>query len=77
MLNVFFVAFGLFHKCVLYNISIWSVVSRTLTPGIFDYVFIACSLESIKPVLFQGCKALNDVGYAYLITSSESGPTEQ
>ena len=28
----------------------------------FDYVIIACSLESIRPGLVQGCKAPNGVG---------------
>ena len=54
------VAQGLFHFCE-YHIFIGSVVSRTLQLA-FDYVIIACSLESIRPGLVQGCKAPNGVG---------------
>ena len=39
----------------------------------FDFVIIACILESIRPGLALGCKAPNGVGLASLITSSESG----
>ena len=39
----------------------------------FDFVIIACILESIRPGLALGCKAPDDVGLACLITSSESG----
>ena len=38
-----------------------------------DYVVIACSLESIRPGIVQGCKAPNVVSQACLITASESG----
>ena len=39
----------------------------------FDCIVIACSLESIRPGLVQGCKAPDGVGSTCLITSSESG----
>ena len=39
----------------------------------FDSVIIACSLESIRLGLVQGCKAPNGVGSACFITYSESG----
>ena len=47
-----------FHFDV-YHISIGSVVSGTLA---FDFVLIACSLDSIRLGLVQGCKAPNVVG---------------
>ena len=39
----------------------------------FDFVINACSLDSIRPGLVQGCKAPNVVAKTCLITSSESG----
>ena len=39
----------------------------------FDCVIIACSLESIRPGLVQGCKAPNGVGSACFITSWQLG----
>ena len=59
----------------VYRTSIGSVVSATIA---FDCVVIACSLESIRPGLVQGCKVPYGVGWACLITSLELGhPTEQ
>ena len=49
----------------------WECCIRNATA--FDSVIIACSLESIRPCLVQGCKAPNGVGSACLITSSKSG----
>ena len=57
---LFLVASGLFSFCV-YRISIVSVVSGTLATGIC-LVVIACSLESFRPGIVQGCKTPNGEG---------------
>ena len=56
------VALGLFH----FVYTIYAFLLGVLYPGhshlAFDCVIIACSLESIRPVLVQGCKAPNGMG---------------
>ena len=54
-----FVALGLFH--FLYPIVPLGVLYPEHSQLTFDCVVIACSLESIKPSLFQDCNAPNSV----------------
>ena len=46
----------------VYHISIGSVVYREHLQLAFDFVVIACSLDTIRPGLIQDCKAPNVVG---------------
>ena len=70
--SYFLVALGLFNFCK-YCTYIGRVVSGALATTAFDCDLIACSLESIRQSLVQGCKTPNGVGKACLITSSKLG----
>ena len=75
--------FSLFHQQFTLSLTkneqiAWKFMSQFPTLPehsqlVFEYVVIACSLESTRPGLVQGCKAPNGVGSACLITSLESG----
>ena len=70
-MHFLWMAYGLFH--FVYTIFPFRVLYPEHLQLAFDCVVIACSLESIRPGLIHGWKAPNGVGYACLITSSESG----
>ena len=61
----------------MYTVFLFGVLYPDHSQLAFDFVVIACSLDSIRPGLVQGCKAPNVVGCTCLITSLESTyPTE-
>ena len=54
-------ALGLFDFCV-YTVFPLGMLYPEHSQLAFDCVVFACSLESIRPGLVQGCKAPNGVG---------------
>ena len=68
----FFFFFGLRPFSFLCTVFTLGVLYPEHLQLAFDCVVIACSLESIRPGLVQGCKTPNGVGSACLRTSSES-----